>query len=109
MVAGLPKSKKLVYQFSEGDASMTGLLGGKGSNLCEMVGLGLPVPPGFVITTETCLDYFRLDHRLPDGLTEDLHSNIKLLEQSMGREFGSLERAPCCFRSGPVPPSPCPA
>ena len=53
MVTGKPGLKKLVYAFSEGDASMTDLLGGKGSNLCEMFRLGLPVPLGFVISTET--------------------------------------------------------
>ena len=53
MVTGKPGLKKLVYAFSEGDASMTDLLGGKGSNLWEMFRLGLPVPPGFVISTET--------------------------------------------------------
>ena len=91
MVAGLPTSKKLVYQFSEGDASMADLLGGKGSNLCEMVRLGLPVPPGFVISTETCLDYFQQDDQLPQGLAEDLRRNIQLLELAMERKFGSSE------------------
>ena len=60
MVTGRPVLKIQVYQCSEGDASMTALLGGKGSNLCEMFRLGLPVPPGFVISTETCLEYFDL-------------------------------------------------
>ena len=85
-------SKKLVYRFSEGDASMTDLLGGKGSNLCEMVRLGLPVPPGFVISTESCLDYFSLGHKLPDGLWESIQQDIRHLEESMGRGFGSRER-----------------
>jgi len=92
MVTGIPGIKKLVYQFSEGDASMTALLGGKGSNLCEMVRLGLPVPPGFVISTETCLDYFSRSNRLPDGLTESIRSNVGQVEEAMSRKFGSLER-----------------
>ncbi len=85
-------SKKLVYQFHEGDASMSELLGGKGSNLCEMVRLGLPVPPGFVISTECCREYFSLGHQLPEGLVDSIRQNVGQIEESMGREFGSRER-----------------
>jgi len=92
MVTGRPGIKKPVYAFSEGDASMTALLGGKGSNLCEMFRLGLPVPPGFVITTETCLEYFNLGNRLPDGLEDNVRSSVGQVEEAMGRKFGSLER-----------------
>jgi len=92
MVTGIPGIKKLVYQFSEGDASMTALLGGKGSNLCEMVRLGLPVPPGFVISTQACLDYFTRDNQLPDGLTDSIRSNVGQVEETVGRKFGSVER-----------------
>ncbi len=92
MVTGTPGIEKLVYQFSEGDASMTALLGGKGSNLCEMVRLGLPVPPGFVISTETCLDYFKRGNQLPDGLAASIRDNVGQVEEAMGRKFGSLER-----------------
>ena len=92
MVTGKPGLKKLVYAFSEGDASMTDLLGGKGSNLCEMFRLGLPVPPGFVISTETCLEYFNLGNRLPDGLTDSIRGSVGQIEEAMGRKFGSLER-----------------
>jgi pyruvate,orthophosphate dikinase len=91
MVTGIPGTKKLLYQFSKGDASMTALLGGKGSNLCEMVRLGLPVPPGF-ISTETCLDYFKQDNHLPDGLAQDMRSNVGQVEAAMDRKFGSVER-----------------
>ena len=83
--------KKLVYRFDEGSASMGDLLGGKGSNLCEMVQLGLPVPPGFVISTEACRDYFSLGHGLPVGLEDSIRENIRLLEQTMGRGFGSVD------------------
>ena len=76
MVTGKPGLKKLVYAFSEGDASLTDLLGGKGSNLCEMFRLGLPVPPGFVISTETCLEHFNLGNRLPDGLTDSIRGSV---------------------------------
>jgi pyruvate,orthophosphate dikinase len=92
MVTGKPGLKKAVYGFSEGDASMTALLGGKGSNLCEMFRLGLPVPPGFVISTETCLEYFNLGNRFPDGLAEAIRSNVGDVEEAMGRRFGSVER-----------------
>ncbi|SVE25079.1 uncharacterized protein METZ01_LOCUS477933, partial [marine metagenome] len=92
MVTGIPGTKKLVYQFSEGDASMASLLGGKGSNLCEMVRLRLPVPPGFIISTETCLDYFKRSDHLPDGLADTIRSNVGQLEEAMGRKFGSADR-----------------
>jgi pyruvate,orthophosphate dikinase len=82
---------KLVYQFEEGDASMSDLLGGKGSGLCEMARLGLPVPPGFVITTRACLDYFANDRQFPAGLWDSIQENIGHLEQVMGRGFGSIE------------------
>ena len=92
MVTGIPGIKKLVYRFSEGDASMTALLGGKGSNLCEMVRLGLPVPPGFVISTEACLDYFSRDNQIPDGLADSIRSNVGQVEEAAGRKLGSVER-----------------
>ena len=92
MTVRMPQSSKLVYRFDEGDASMASLLGGKGSNLCEMVGMGLPVPPGFVISTEACLEYFRLGHRLPEGLTDSIRENIFNLEKSMDRRFASSQR-----------------
>ena len=78
MVTGTPGINKMVYQFSEGDASMNVLLGGKGSNLCEMARLGLPVPPGFVITTQVCQSYFDSGQILPEGLEESLRENLEL-------------------------------
>ncbi len=89
MSTDVSRNRKLVYRFEEGDASMAGLLGGKGSNLCEMARLGLPVPPGFVISTEACLDYFTLGRQLPAGLLDSVKENVHLLEKSLGREFGS--------------------
>ena len=79
----------MVYRFSEGDASMGDLLGGKGSNLCEMTRMGLPVPPGFVITTQVCRDYLAGDYTLPEGLAATVRERIAELEQSIGHEFGS--------------------
>ena len=79
----------MVYRFSEGDASMADLLGGKGSNLCEMTRLGLPVPPGFVITTQVCRDYLAGDYTLPEGLAGTVRERVSELEQAIGHEFGS--------------------
>ncbi len=89
MVAQQSQAAKLVYRFSEGDASMAALLGGKGSNLCEMTRLGLPVPPGFVITTQVCRDYLAGDYRLPEGLAAAVRERIAELEQAIGHQFGA--------------------
>ena len=83
------QTAQMVYRFSEGDASMGDLLGGKGSNLCEMTRLGLPVPPGFVITTQVCRDYLAGDYTLPEGLAATVRERIAELEESIGHEFGS--------------------
>ena len=83
------QAAQMVYRFSEGDASMADLLGGKGSNLCEMTRLGLPVPPGFVITTQVCRDYLAGDYTLPEGLAATVRERISELEQAVGHEFGS--------------------
>ena len=83
------RSVKHVYRFDEGNASMTDLLGGKGSNLCELAQLGLPVPPGFIITTQVCRDYLNDNHTLPTDLVVSIQDNIKQLERSIGRSFGS--------------------
>ncbi|PKB64581.1 MAG: pyruvate, phosphate dikinase [SAR202 cluster bacterium Io17-Chloro-G2] len=80
-----------IYRFDQGDASMSGLLGGKGSNLCEMARLGLPVPPGFVISTDVCDQYHSGGGSLPDGLDADIKANVHLLEKSVGRTFGSAD------------------
>jgi len=84
-----PHTLKFVYRFDEGNASMGDLLGGKGRNLCEMVQLGLPVPPGFIISTQVCRDYLTKQQTIPGGLEESIKENIHLLEQSIGRNFGS--------------------
>ena len=83
------QAAQMVYRFSEGDASMGDLLGGKGSNLCEMTRMGLPVPPGFVITTQVCRDYLAGDYTLPEGLAGTIRERVTELEQSIGHEFGS--------------------
>jgi len=80
--------KNHVYSFADGDGQDKKLLGGKGANLCEMTQIGLNVPPGFVITTEACLDY--LDgNALPDGLMASVKEEIGKLEAATGRTFGT--------------------
>jgi pyruvate,orthophosphate dikinase len=79
---------KWVYDFSEGDASQKFLLGGKGANLAEMTNLGLPVPPGFTITTEACNAYRKAGHSFPEGLLDEVAEHRKHLEETMGRQIG---------------------
>ena len=79
--------KKRVYLFREGNATMRDLLGGKGANLAEMTNIGLPVPPGFTITTETCNEYTKLG-KLPDGLWEDVLAALADVEKDMGKKLG---------------------
>ncbi len=73
---------------AEGDASMRNLLGGKGANLAEMAGLGLPVPPGFTISTEVCTAYDATTERYPKGLAEEVASHLARLEKVMDKKFG---------------------
>jgi pyruvate,orthophosphate dikinase len=83
-------NKKLVYSFAEGDGKNKKLLGGKGANLCEMTQIGLNVPPGFVITTEACLDYLEANE-IPSGLMAAIHDAIVGLEAATGRKFGAAD------------------
>ncbi|HLA18491.1 MAG TPA: PEP/pyruvate-binding domain-containing protein, partial [Dehalococcoidia bacterium] len=80
-------SVKLVHRFAEGGASMADLLGGKGANLAEMVRLGLPVPPGFTISTEACRRYYRGDRQPPPGLWDEIHALLGETEQALDRRF----------------------
>src|SRR5512138_1270680 len=81
-------SKKWVYLFSEGDASMRDLLGGKGAGVAEMTRTGVPVPPGFTITTEASNAYYDSGKRFPDGLWEQTLEALKDVEQKTGKQFG---------------------
>src|SRR5919201_1282617 len=81
-------AKKWVYLFHEGNAQMRDLLGGKGAGLAEMTNAGLPVPPGFTITTEACNAYFQNGERLPDGLWEQTIAALRTVEQDAGKKLG---------------------
>jgi pyruvate,orthophosphate dikinase len=74
--------------FAEGNAKMRELLGGKGAGLAEMSRIGLPVPPGFTITTEACLEYYRRDRQFPSGLLDEVRQKVRHLEERTGKRFG---------------------
>lgn len=89
------KAKKMTYYFgktkTEGRGVSKEILGGKGTNLAEMTGIGLPVPPGFTITTEVCAAYYDSGKKLPEGLLEAVQKNVKMLEKELGKKFGDTE------------------
>lgn len=95
--AGRKSGKKYVYffgfgkKYTEGDASMRALLGGKGANLAEMALTGLPVPPGFTISTEACAYFSKHGGKYPPGMMEQVKANLKLLEKLTGKKFGDPE------------------
>jgi pyruvate,orthophosphate dikinase len=82
--------KKYVYGFEEGKKEMKSLLGGKGANLAEMSKIGLPVPPGFTITTEACIHYIEIGEKLEDSLKESIFEHLKDLEKKIGKDFGDV-------------------
>ncbi len=84
-------AKKWVYLFSEGNASMRNLLGGKGANLAEMTNLGLPVPQGFTITTEACTQYYEDGRRINDEIMGQIMEYIGKMEEITGKKFGDKE------------------
>jgi pyruvate,orthophosphate dikinase len=84
-------SRKYVYLFQEGNGTMRELLGGKGANLAEMTNLGMPVPPGFTITTEACTKYYDDGEVISDDIKEEILENIKKLEELSGKKFGDKD------------------
>ncbi len=84
-------SKKYVYLFSEGDASMRNLLGGKGANLAEMTKLNLPIPQGFTISTEACTQYYEDGRNINDDIKAEIMVAITKMEEITGKKFGDLE------------------
>jgi len=89
---GKAKAGKRIYFFGDGKADgnkeMKNLLGGKGANLAEMTLIGVPVPAGFTLTTDVCIEFYALKRKLPQGLEEDLKKNIALVEKAQGKKFG---------------------
>mgnify|MGYP004612509519 FL=1 len=84
-------AKKFVYLFSEGDAGMRNLLGGKGANLAEMTKLGLPVPQGFTVTTEACTQYYDDGKKINDDIKKEIFEYIGKMEEIVGKKFGDKE------------------
>jgi pyruvate,orthophosphate dikinase len=86
---------KMIYYFgktkTEGKANQKTLLGGKGANLADMTSIGLPVPPGFTITTEVCDLYYKSGRKLPDGLMDEVKKNVAMLEKELGKKFGDTK------------------
>jgi pyruvate,orthophosphate dikinase len=91
------KSGRMIYYFGvkkcDGDGSMKSLLGGKGANLAQMTKIGLPVPPGFTITTQVCIDYYTNGKKFPKGLESEVAGYVKLLEKETGKKFGDPSAA----------------
>ena len=81
---------KFVYLFREGNKDMKPLLGGKGANLAEMTNIGLPVPPGFTITTEVCREYYRHGAKMPDGVMAETKAALADVEAQLGKKFGDV-------------------
>ena len=84
-------SKKYVYLFSEGDASMRNILGGKGANLAEMTRMGFPVPQGFTVSTEACTKYYEDGQKISDEILEQIYAALAETEKIVGKKFGDLE------------------
>jgi pyruvate,orthophosphate dikinase len=90
---------KYVYFFEDGSKEMRDLLGGKGSNLCEMTKLGLPVPKGFIVSTQACVDFFKMN-RFPENLEEEINSALVSLQQKTGKTFSGDNPLLVSVRSG---------
>ncbi|MBQ2739284.1 MAG: pyruvate, phosphate dikinase, partial [Oscillibacter sp.] len=84
-------SKKYCYLFTEGNASMRELLGGKGANLAEMTHIGLPVPQGFTISTEACTQYYEDGQKINDDICAEIMEYVTKMEEITGKKFGDLE------------------
>jgi len=86
--AARKRSGRWTLLFEEGNAKMRDLLGGKGAGLAEMSRIELPVPPGFTITTEACLEYYRQGRQFPDGLIDEVRKRVRTIEERTGKRFG---------------------
>src|SRR5262245_34679537 len=89
----MPTKSKYVYLFgnkkADGDGSMKALLGGKGANLAEMTRIGLPVPPGFTITTEVCTYYYKNKRTYPKAMDREIEAGVANMEKILGKKFGN--------------------
>ena len=91
MLRRITMAQKYVYLFSEGNATMRNLLGGKGANLAEMTNIGLPVPQGFTVTTEACTQYYEDGRQINADIQAEIMENIKKMEEITGKKFGDKE------------------
>jgi len=98
--------KQYVYDQSEGSAEMRNLLGGKGANVAEMQRIGVPVPDGFTVTTEACVDAMKAEGAWPEGLWTGVLERLEALEQRTGRRLGDPEK-PLLSACARVPSSRC--
>ena len=101
-------AEKHVYDFGEGNKEMKELLGGKGANLAEMTGIGLPVPPGFTITTEVC-NHYSAHGSYPDGLEDAGGGGSRAPRRRTPARSSATRRTRCSSRCAPAPAPPCPA
>lgn len=92
---------KYIYSFEEGSIKLKPLMGNKGANLAEMTKIGLPVPPGFTITTESCIYWYR-NNKYPEGLEKEIEDHVKKLEKKTGKNFGGKNPLLLSIRSGAV-------
>jgi pyruvate,orthophosphate dikinase len=89
--AVVARGVKRIWFFEDGSGDLKDLLGGKGAGLAEMTRAGLPVPPGFTLTTDVCLDYYQAGRKLPDGLPAEIRAAMRELETRTGKGFGAME------------------
>src|SRR5690349_500222 len=85
------QAHKWVYLFEEGDGQQRALLGGKGAGLADMTRAGLPVPPGFIVTTEVCNAYYANNKNFPEGMWEQVIEGLRAVEEKTGKKFGDPE------------------
>lgn len=101
-------SHKYVYLFNEGNATMRNLLGGKGANLAEMTGLGLPVPYGFTVSTEACTRYYEDGRTISDDIIEQIKAALAVTEEKAGKN-SAAPKTPSSFPFVPAHVQACPA
>ncbi len=102
-------AKKWVYLFREGDATMRDLLGGKGAGVAEMTRTGVPVPPGFTITTEACNAYYDSGKQFPEGMWEQVLDGPEGDRAADRARISATRPTRCSSRCARAPSSPCPA